>query len=476
MLIRSVSVLTLALAGALPAQAPRQLQPAVARYVDINEPVVALTNVRLIDGTGTPARTRQTILISGDRIAAVGPTATTAVPSGARRIDLSGHTVMPGIIGLHDHMYYSSAAGGSMKLMLQSYPRLFLSAGVTTIRTTGSVDSYQELNLKRSLGLGEQPGPDIFVTGPYLQGPGPGPGAMYPLSGPEDAARLVRYWSEEGVSWFKAYTQISRASLGAAIKEAHKHGVKVTGHLCSIGFREAVALGIDNLEHGFLDNLEYFPGKQPDQCPSDYVTQRKVYGNLDINGPEVQETIREMVARGVSMTSTLAVIELGSGRPVPRDPRVLAALFPAAAASVDSFYTRSATQNDPVLLKAFKNGMAFERAFVAAGGLLGAGSDPCCLSAIAGYADQRNYELLVEAGFSPEGAVQIMTQNGARILGIADRVGAVLPGQEADLVVLQGDLTGDPGVIRAVVTVYKRGLGFSSAKLTAAVRGMVGVR
>lgn len=476
MIIRTASVLSLAAAGALAAQAPRQLQPMVARYVSVNEPVVALTNVRLIDGTGAPARTGQTIVISGDKITAAGPAASTAIPNGARRIDLAGHTVMPGIIGLHDHMYYSSAAGGSMKPMLQSYPRLFLSAGVTTIRTTGSVDSYQELNLKRSISQGEQPGPDIFVTGPYLQGPGPGPGAMHPLAGPEDAARLVRYWSEEGVSWFKAYTQISRAELGAAIEEAHKHGVKVTGHLCSVGFREAVALGIDNLEHGFLDNLEYFPGKQPDNCPSDFVTQRKVYGELDINSADVQSTIREMVTRGVSMTSTLSVIELGSGRPVPRDPRVLAALFPAAAASVDSFYTRTATQTDPVATKAFKNGMAFERAFVAAGGLLGAGSDPCCLSAIAGYADQRNFELLVEAGFSPEQTVQIMTQNGAKILGIADRVGAVLPGQEADLIVLQGDLGSNPAVIRNVVTVYKRGLGYDAAKLTAAIKGLIGLR
>ncbi|MHB1328865.1 MAG: amidohydrolase family protein [Gemmatimonadales bacterium] len=476
MILRTLSVLSLAATGHLAAQAPRQVQPAVARYVSVNEPVVALTNVRLIDGTGRPARAGQTVVITGDRISAVGPAGSTTIPAGARQIDLAGHTIMPGIIGLHDHMYYSSAAGGSMKPMLQSYPRLFLSAGVTTIRTTGSVDSYQELNLKRSIAEGEQPGPDIFVTGPYLQGPGPGPGAMHALAGPEDAARLVRYWSEEGVSWFKAYTQISRAELGAAITEAHKHGVKVTGHLCSVGFREAVALGIDNLEHGFLDNLEYFPGKQPDKCPTDFATQRKVYGELDINGADVQRTFREMIDRGVSMTSTLAVIELGSGRAVPRDPRVLAALFPAAAATVDSFYTRTASQSDPVLLKAFKNGMAFERAFVAAGGLLGAGSDPCCLSAIAGYADHRNYQLLVEAGFTPEQAVQIMTQNGAKILGIADRVGAVRPGQEADLVVLQGDLTSSPDVIRNVVTVYKRGLGYDAAKLTAAIKGLVGLR
>lgn len=460
----------------LAAQEVRRPGPGLERYLAISAPVVALTNVRVIDGTGRPARDGQTVIIEADRITAVGPVGQVTIPAGAREVDLRGHTVIPGIIGLHDHMYYSSAAGGSMKPMLQSYPRLFLGAGVTTIRTTGSVDSYQELNLKRSIAEGQQPGPEIFVTGPYLQGPGPGPGAMHPLNGPEDAARLVRYWSEEGVSWFKAYTQISRAELGAAIAEAHRHGVKVTGHLCSVGFKEAVGLGIDNLEHGFLDNLEYFPGKQPDQCPQNPGTLYRVYSALDVNGPEVRSTIETMVRAGVSMTSTLAVMELGS-RSVPRDPRVLEALMPAVAASVDSFYTRSAQPRpDSLAERAFKNGMAFERAFVAAGGLLGAGSDPCCLSAIAGYADQRNFELLVEAGFSAEAAIQIMTLNGAKILGIADRVGTIEPGRQADLVVLRGDPTVAPRSIRPVVTVFKAGLGYDAAKLIASVKGLIGLR
>src|SRR4029079_18749474 len=145
-----------------------------------------------------------------------------------------------------------------------SYPRLFLSAGVTTIRTTGSVDSYLELNIKRRIDSLLLPAPGLVVTRPDLQGNGVGLIAMHPLSGPDDARRMVRYWAEEGVTWFKAYTQISRADLGAAIDEAHRRGVTVTAHLCSVGFREAVALGIDQLEHGLLTNSEYWSGKTPD--------------------------------------------------------------------------------------------------------------------------------------------------------------------------------------------------------------------
>jgi imidazolonepropionase-like amidohydrolase len=461
-------IATLAAAGPIHAQ-NRTLPPAVRNYVSVDAPVVAVTHVRLVDGTGTPSKTDQTILIRGEKIAAVGPAASVVVPSDARVIDGTGKTVIPGIIGLHDHMYY-----GGMQFMGVSYPRLFLGAGVTTIRTTGSVDSYQELNLKRRIDSLLTPGPSIVVTGPYLQGGGVGPGAMHPLSGPDDARRMVRYWAEEGVTWFKAYTQISRADLAAAIDEAHKHGVKVTAHLCSVGFREAVALGIDQLEHGLLTNTEYYSGKQADICPR--ASDTTLYGALDINSADVQRTFKEMVARHVAMTSTLDVFELSSPSRVPRDQRVLDALYPASSEAMARFYDSGNTAKDSVQRAIFKKSMEFERAFVKAGGLLGAGSDPCCLSSIAGYGDQRNYELLVEAGFTPEQAIQIMTANGAKILGFDKWVGTIQPGMQADLVVIAGDPVRTPADIRNTEIVFRRGIGFDSAKLRESVKGMVGLR
>jgi hypothetical protein len=299
---------------------------------------------------------------------------------------------------------------------------------------------------------------------------------MHPLTDPEDARRMVTYWAGEGVTWFKAYTQVTRAELKAAIDAAHRNGVKVTAHLCSVGFREAVALGIDNLEHGLLTNSEYFPGKTPDQCPTDYGAMTRNWAELDLASAPVRETLSKMAAAKVSMTSTLAVMELSSPSRVPRDPRVLEALHPDAAKAVDKYYAGGASAKDSIDTAALKKAMAFERAFVAAGGLLGAGSDPCCLSAIAGFADQRNFELLVEAGFSTEEAVKIMTANGAAILGFADRVGTVEPGKAADLVVLRGDLSRDPSVIRNTVTVFRLGVGYDSAKLLQSVKGLVGLR
>src|SRR5215831_13057389 len=160
--MRRTLTLIVALAAPLSAQT-RTLPPAVRTYVSVDAPVVAIT----------PVKPDQTILIRGDKIASVGPSASVTAPEDARVIDGTGKTVIPGLIGLHDHMYY-----GGMQFMGVSYPRLFLGAGVTTIRTTGSVDSYQELNLKRRIDSLLTPGPNVVVTGPYLQGSGVGPGAM----------------------------------------------------------------------------------------------------------------------------------------------------------------------------------------------------------------------------------------------------------------------------------------------------------
>jgi hypothetical protein len=163
-------------------------------------------------------------------------------------------------------------------------------------------------------------------------------------------------------------------------------------------------------------------------------------------------------------------------RPV-KDDRTLEAMSP----EVREAYLRMRAQIDTVKNWAFtpgalKNAMKFEHEFVKAGGLLAAGVDPTGIGgALPGFGDQRNYELLVEAGFTPAQTVQIMTGNGAKILGVYDRLGSVEKGKIADLVVLQGDLAADPSVIRKVTTVFKDGVGYDSPKLIAAVKGRVGI-
>ena len=294
------------------------------------------------------------------------------------------------------------------------------------------------------------------------------------LNSPEAARRFVDYWAAEGATWIKAYTDIRRAELGAAIQEAHKKGIKVTGHLCSVSFQEAVALGIDNLEHGMLTASDFTTGRPADVCPVNLMTQISA---SDPKGDAGQATIRSLVQHHVAMTSTLAVYEPFVANRPTKDERTLQAMD----SEVRESYLKMRHQIDSsgtgwVSLPAFKNAMAFERAFVDAGGTLAAGVDPTGIGgALAGFGDQRNYELFIEAGFTPAQAIQIMTLNGAKILGVQQTLGTVEPGKLADLVVLHGDLTADPSVIRSPTIVFKDGVGYDSAKLIGSVQGRVGV-
>jgi imidazolonepropionase-like amidohydrolase len=454
------------------AQRPDSLSEEVRKYVAVDTTAVALTHVLLLDGTGAEPKPDQTIVLRGGRIASVGPAAEIRIPDGVRTMELSGHTVIPGLVGMHDHLFYT-AAGGRAVQMSYTGPRLYLAAGVTTIRTAGSRSTYAEINLRENINRGLVPGPRIHLTAPYITGAAGG-GSMDVVTSPAEARRFVAYWASEGATWIKAYTDISRAELGAAIKEAHRRGMKVTGHLCSVSFREAVALGIDNLEHGMLTASDFDSSKQPDVCP---VTLLGRNNQVDPKGDVAQATIRTLVKNGVSMTSTLAVYEPFVANRATREPRVLNAMAPEVRASYMKVRQEiDSTGAGPITSDGFKSAIAFEKEFVEAGGLMGAGVDPTGIGgALAGYGDQRNYELFIEGGFTPAQAVRILTLNGATILGVQKQLGSVQAGKLADLVVLKGDLTSDPTVIRSPTVVFKDGVGYHSDKLLASIEGRVGI-
>jgi imidazolonepropionase-like amidohydrolase len=441
-------------------------------YVAIDAPVVALTRVSVIDGTGAAPAADQTIIIANGRIQAVGPSTSVKAPAGARVLDLANHTVIPGLVGMHDHTFYTTAAGRRSQLNT-SAPRLYLASGVTTIRTTGSISPYAEISLKQQIERGDVPGPRMHISGPYITGPDQVVERKH-ITTPQEARRVVNYWADEGATWFKVYTEISRENLKAVAEAAHRRGVKVTGHLCSVGYREAVAAGIDALEHGLMANFEYHPRKEVDRCPG---RDLETYNKLDVTSAAVQTTFREMIAGKVAMTSTLAVYESSVPNRPPLEQRVLDAMSPDVQKEYLATRRQLAAQAgaSPVLA-GLKKAMEYERAFVKAGGLLAAGVDPTGNGgALPGYGDQRNYELLTEAGFSPAEVIQIMSANGAKVLG-ADDLGTIAAGKTADLVVIRGDLATNPAAIRDVVTVFKVGVGYDSAKLIASVKGLVGIR
>lgn len=462
-------------AGALSLSAQRPtLGPGARQFVSVDAPVVAIRGVRVIDGTGAPARADQTVVIRDGRIGPVGPSASVTVPSGAQVIDGAGKSVFPGLIGLHNHSYYTTA--GRVVQSSFTAPLLYLASGVTTIRTTGANNPYAELNLKRTIDQWAFAGPDMFITGPYITGPGGGLGsAMLGVSNEQEARRVVAYWAQEGVSWLKFYTTINRAAMKAAIDEAHRHGLKFTGHLCSVPYREAVAMGIDALEHGLFANSDYDGTRKPDECSPNLMSS---FAGLNIEGPEVQATFKAMIDRQVALTSTLVVYELFVPNRPPLEQRVLDAMSTDARNEYLTARARIAeSPNAGIPLEIFKKGMEYELAFARAGGLLTSGVDPTGNGgALFGYGDQRNLELLVEAGFTPVEAIQIGSANGAKALGIYDRTGSIEVGKVADLVLVTGSPDQRIADIKNVETVFRQGVGFDSAKMIAAVRGLVGAR
>ena len=457
-----------------PAFAASPQQPntnAPANFIKVDAPVLALTHVRVIDGTGAAAREDQTLVVRDGSIAAVGNGASTAAPPGATVLDLSGRTIVPGLVMVHEHLYYTTGPGVYGQLGA-SFSRLYLAGGVTTMRTGGNVNGIMDINLARRIAAGELPGPDIDATAPYVNGPSTFL-QMHTIRTADEARRHVAYWADQGATSVKAYMQISRDALRAAVEEAHRRGMKVTGHLCSVTYSEAVDAGIDDLEHGFLAATDFVPDKQPDVCPGQGRGQQTIAA-LDVNGEPFKTLARKLVDRHVALTSTLTVFEtLTPKRPLPPG---LDVLVPQLKDVFQRAYDRAQQNEQSIYATLFPKAMALERAFARAGGLLIAGTDPTGAGGVVpGFSNQRQIELLVEEGFTPVEAISIATLNGAKYLGRDGRIGSVAPGKQADLVVVNGDPSKSIADIRRVETVFKRGVGYDPAKLIDSVKGQVGI-
>ena len=469
--VRITLAMTAAAVAVASAQPRPELSAAVRAYIKVEATVIALTHVRVIDGTGAAPREDQTLILRDGNITAMGDFARVAVPDGATTIDLTGKSVIPGLVMVHEHLYYPNGPGVYGQLG-ESFSRLYLSGGVTTMRTGGNVNGFMDLNMAKLVESGQKPGPAIDATAPYLNGPNTFI-QMRTLKGPEDARRQVQYWTDEGATSLKTYMQITRGELAAAVNEAHRRGIKVTGHLCSVTYAEAAGLGIDNLEHGFFAATDFVTDKKPDVCPGQGAGQKTIAA-LDENGAPFKALVKTLIDKKVALTSTLTVFETFTpGRPKPPGLEVLT---PQLREQFEQTYARTAQSKDSIYTTLFPKGMALERAFAKAGGLLIAGTDPTGGGGvIPGFANQRQVELLVDAGFTPLEAISISTLNGAKYMGRDAKVGSLAVGKQADLVVIGGNPAATIADIRKVETVFKQGIGYDPVKLIASVTGKAGL-
>jgi imidazolonepropionase-like amidohydrolase len=406
-----------------------------------------LRHLRIIDGTGAPAKEDQAIVIDGGKILAIGSNREIEDTQNALSVNLEGRTVLPGFVMLHEHLFTNDPGGGRTGAPTHpqpfSFPRLYLAFGVTTLRTAGTDFPYMDFNLKQRIEAGLIPGPEIHLTGPYFSGEGdPFLGAKI-MRSTEEARRAVRYWAAEGFTSFKAYQWIPKDILAAVIDEAHRLKLPVTAHLNSVTCQEAAELGIDNIEHG---------------CPTVY--------NLEPSDPEAQATLRKLVDKKVVLTLT------PTNARKPLADSTLELLDPSARQRYSKTFATPASSAP----SGFRDShyAHFALAFVKAGGRVVLGSDAGAASLIAGIADQEALENLVSIGFEPLDAIKIATLNGAEFLGIQNRTGSIEVGKEADLLIVHGNPAEHIENIANLEMVFTNGVAYDPKALLAKVKGQVG--
>ncbi len=353
---------------------------------------------------------------------------------------------------LHEHMMYFSGFR-LWHSQAVSFPRLYLAAGVTTVRTAGGDAPMTDLNLKLAIDEGRIAGPRMFVTGPFFNGYDDHFLGDDIVRTESDGQREVRYWAAHGATSFKLYADIKPEAARGVIEAAHALHLKVTGHLGRINCQNATELGIDNIEHSFVACLNEIGSGTND-------------GRL--NPPDAQKAkalIALLVQHGVVLTSTPA-----SGSSPPLTAAERAYLHPTALANYAAWLGRP----HPELGASQGYVRALEHQFLAAGGRLVIGSDAQDGGLIAGFADDRALEALVAAGHSPLDVIRMATLEGARFLGIDDDVGTIELGKRADLIVLGGDPSQKIADIEDTALVFKSGVAYDPKKLRDSVRGMVG--
>jgi imidazolonepropionase-like amidohydrolase len=447
--------------------AAAQQQPITPREGD-----VVLLGGRLFDATGEALRANPGILVRNGVILRMGVTASEAqAPATIVRVD-DAHTILPGLFDLHAH-YAIDLFGEGRVDEYDVNPVVFLANGVTSTFPAGEVDPDGMRRAREEIDAGVRPGPRIYNSGPYYGTARPG--WRNDVMTADSIRAEVDLWASRGARGFKA-KGITPAHLEALVDQAHGHGLTVTGHLDS-GFRgtvnpaDAILIGIDRVEH-FLGG-EVTPRERP------------AYSSLEAFDPAdpkmaaaLADVIRLYREHGTFFDATLTAYgyfapEVDTGVYAAWTDE-MALLTPYARRAVEERLPRPANQQFARIYQAKRKEIA---AFVAqgAGHLLTLGTDhPSWGEFFSGFGSHRELRAWVEAGVPAAAALRAATINGARALGLSDRLGTIEVGKYADLFVVRGDPLGDIRVTRDVVLVMKAGRTYDPLKLLDSVRGRLG--
>lgn len=438
-----------------------ELNQNVLKYVKYKSDVIALTNATVFDGKGNSADENQTLIIANGYFQAIGKSSGIDIPKGATIINLKGKTIIPGIVGVHNHLHFPR-----FPFLGETAAKLYLASGVTTIQTCGSASPELDVELSNKIKKGESLGPNIITSGPFFTGKGGNPNMIIPQN-EKQIKDTIAYWTKKGVRWFKVYRNTTPSDLEIIIKEAHKQNAKVTGHLCSITFEQATNLGIDGIEHGLNSTSDFRKNKTFGICDG----SREYMDELDIKSEEVRRLQQLMINNNVFLTSTLAIYESSVPNRAFADERTIKVMSPFLNLEYQKRRKDYNAQKsiEKIREKRLKRIMEFEYQFFRMGGTLTAGVD-AGRHVVPGFGDQRNFELLREAGFKTEEAIKIMTSNGAEILSNS-KIGTIEKDKTADFVIINGNIEKN---IRNVELVFKDGYGYDTKLILDELEGKFG--
>lgn len=403
---------------------------------------VVLDNVRLIDGAGGAPIENARVVIANGRISAVGPSATTAAPSTAERIDLSGKTIIPGLIDLHFHIE------NDPKLALRQ-----LTHGVTAFRDPGQWNE-KFVELRKMIATDGLPGPRIFTTGPHIDGENPAyPADSVVARDAEEARRHAETSVAQGATALKIYFRLPMAGARAVIDVCNARKIPCTAHLEILDAGELIAAGLHGVEHITSFGISLVPRLKGEAYRQAVLRSNdarrdgryRLFADADLDGSEAKALYAVLRQKRPWVDATLAVFERRADRPAEGTSPEMAKIMPAGFAKMKQFTARVAREGARVVM-----GGHTEVPFAGRG-----------------EAPWRELELLVESGLTPLEAIAAATSTAAGFLYRERELGVLRAGFQADLVVLRDNPAAAISAVRTVERVMVGGLWVDVAKFRA---------
>ena len=401
---------------------------------------VAFENVTVVPMDRERTLPGHTVLVRGDRIEAVGPDGSIAVPAGALRVDGAGRWLVPGLGEMHGHVPPPDAPAALVEETLF----LYLSQGVTTVR--GMLGHEGQLELRRRANAGGVLSPTLYLAGPSFNGTS--------VSSPEEAAAMVRRQAAEGWDYLKVHPGLTLAEYDALADAAREVGLRFGGHVpAEVPLARALRRGQDTFDHmdGYAETLGAAEGPVDPAALAALVDQTRASGGIIVPTMALWETL-------------FGAVPLDTLRAYPELAYVPDRQVEAWAAAVER--RRASPDYDAEAVRRYVDGRNEVLAALHAGGVeILLGTDAPQLFSVPGFSVHREVPRMTAAGMTPYEVLRSGTALVGAYFAGEDTFGLVAPGHRADLVLLDADPLADAAHLRAVAGVMARGRWLDRADL-----------